>query len=305
MHSQTILALLASAATLVSSSPLVRRATCPPVDNNNSTLVSQGLDGNFVLCIYESAGRCTYFSNGGFSSGGSVCPDRILNGDDGDDNDVTATCPETDDTGSALLSSAVEDGEVVCYYEKAGFCSYFTNGGFSSGSSDCPDSAISKKKNKVKARETEAAVEKRAASCPEVDNNGSPLLSSGPASDPRNGIRCVYQQARTCIYFSNGSFSSGSSVCPTSISNNNNFKVREANAAPGPVPAPLPKTEDNAVEKRASCPAVDNNGSPLLSSRRVSDPPRGIRCVYKQARFCTYFSNGSFSSGSSICPTSI
>ncbi|KAG7453074.1 uncharacterized protein BT62DRAFT_999108 [Guyanagaster necrorhizus] len=115
-----------------------------------------------------------------------------------------------------------------------------------------------------------------AATCPARDNDGSPLLSS---SNDGSFVTCVYQAARTCIYFENGDFSSGSSVCPSSI------PARRA-----------------LVERDAVCSATDDNGSPLLSS---SDDGNFVTCVYRDAGTCTYFENGSFSSGSSVCPDSI
>jgi hypothetical protein len=178
MHFSTLIATAVSAAALASASPLAPRAvTCPAVDNDGSPLLSQGLNGNFVVCAYQAARRCEYFSNGSFSSGSSVCPSSI--GPSATGHWVRAAAldplPEAAAEAEAAPEPAPETGDHHHHQE-----------------------------------------EKR-ASCPPTDNNGSPLLSTGIVADPPNGIRCVYRAARTCTYFSNGSFSSGSSVCPSSI----------------------------------------------------------------------------------------
>lgn len=50
---------------------------CPPTDNAGSPLTNTGTDGSFIVCQYQTAGQCEYFSDGSFSSGGSTCPNKI------------------------------------------------------------------------------------------------------------------------------------------------------------------------------------------------------------------------------------
>ncbi|KAJ7088070.1 hypothetical protein B0H15DRAFT_931117 [Mycena belliarum] len=47
---------------------------CPPTDKEGTALTGSGLTPDFVTCNYSGAGSCTYFSDGGFSSGSSECP---------------------------------------------------------------------------------------------------------------------------------------------------------------------------------------------------------------------------------------
>ncbi|KAF9013760.1 hypothetical protein BDZ89DRAFT_1142452 [Hymenopellis radicata] len=128
-----------------------------------------------------------------------------------------------------------------------------------------------------------------ALNCPAADKTGSPLSSVGTTSD--GFVSCSYPQARTCTYFSNGGFSSGSSDCPDQLSGWAAKRVRRAGTA--------------------SCPIVDNAGSDLESS--TIDDEGFLACGYATS-FCTYFlnggfssgsSNGNFDSGSSLCPSSI
>ncbi|KAJ6525123.1 hypothetical protein B0H19DRAFT_1276215 [Mycena capillaripes] len=198
-----------------------------------------------------------------------------------------ARCPAKDDNGSPLLSTSVTaDGFVACNYQAAGHCEYFTPGGqFSSGSSVCPDSITP-----GSARSTEGSTlsARALARCPARDDNGSPLLSTSVTSD--GFVACNYQAAGHCEYFTpGGQFSSGSSVCPDSIT-----------------PGSARSTEDSTLSTRAlaRCPARDDNGSPLLSTNVTSDG--FVACNYQAAGHCEYFTpGGQFSSGSSVCPDSI
>ncbi|KAF9037409.1 hypothetical protein BDZ89DRAFT_1061568 [Hymenopellis radicata] len=246
--------------------------SCPPRDNAGSPLLSTGMDGSFIVCVYQVARTCEYFSNGGFSSGSSDCPSSISRREvEVEARAAAVSCPPRDNAGSPLLSTGTDGGFIVCVYQVARTCEYFSNGGFSSGSSDCPSS--------ISRREVEVEARAAAVSCPPRDNAGSPLLSTGTDG---GFIVCVYQVARTCEYFSNGGFSSGSSDCPSSISRR--------------------EVEVEARAAAVSCPPRDNAGSPLLSTGTDGS---FIVCVYQVARTCEYFSNGGFSSGSSDCPSSI
>ncbi|KAK0210198.1 hypothetical protein DFS33DRAFT_1378185 [Desarmillaria ectypa] len=176
-------------------------ATCPARDNNDSPLLHSSNDGNFVTCVYQAARTCTYFENGGFSSGSSVCPGSIPARRALAERARDAVCSATDDNSSPLLRSSNDGNFVTCVYHDAGTCTYFENGSFSSGSSVCPDSIS-------------AAVAVAAATCFPRDNDGGALLST---SNDGNFVSCHYADAGLCTYFENGGFSSGSSVCPSSI----------------------------------------------------------------------------------------
>ncbi|KAK0227874.1 hypothetical protein IW262DRAFT_1479002 [Armillaria fumosa] len=121
-------------------------ATCPSRDNDGSPLLSSSNDGNFVTCVYQAARTCTYFENGGFSSGSSVCPSSIPARRAVVERATTAaTCPPRDNDGGRLLSTSNDGNFVSCDYADAGLCTYFENGGFSSGSSVCPSSIPAKR----------------------------------------------------------------------------------------------------------------------------------------------------------------
>jgi len=130
-------------------------AQCVATDAAGSPLQSNSATNDgFVSCRYQKAGTCEYFSPGGqFSSGSSTCPDGITpagsssssgtnNVSKGSTPSNLAQCVAKDDAGSTLRSSSTtDDGFVMCKYQTAGTCEYFSPGGqFSSGSSTCPDS---------------------------------------------------------------------------------------------------------------------------------------------------------------------
>ncbi|KAK0185929.1 hypothetical protein F5146DRAFT_1143499 [Armillaria mellea] len=175
-------------------------ATCPARDNDGSPLLRSSNDGNFVTCVYQAARICTYFEDGSFSSGSSVCPTSIPARRALVERTANAVCSATDNDGSSLLHTSNDGDFVTCVYHDAGTCTYFENGGFSSGSSVCPDSI--------------SAAAAPAATCPPRDNDGGALLKT---SNDGNSVSCQYVDAGLCTYFENGGFSSGSSVCPSSI----------------------------------------------------------------------------------------
>ncbi|KAK0492190.1 hypothetical protein EDD18DRAFT_523397 [Armillaria luteobubalina] len=174
-------------------------ATCPARDNDGSPLLRSSNDGNFVTCVYQAARICTYFEDGSFSSGSSVCPGSIPARRALVERAVDVVCSATDDNGSSLLHTSNDGNFVTCVYPDAGTCTYFENGSFSSGSSVCPDSI---------------SAPVATATCPPKDNDGGALLKT---SNDGNFVSCQYADAGLCTYFENGGFSSGSSVCPSSI----------------------------------------------------------------------------------------
>ncbi|KAF8916594.1 hypothetical protein CPB85DRAFT_1431909 [Mucidula mucida] len=241
---------------------------CPAADKTGSPLSSAGITSDgFVSCRYTQARTCTYFSNGGISSGSSDCPDQ-LSGWAVRREAGTASCPIVDNAGSELQSSTIDDdGFLACGYATS-FCTYFLNGGFSSGSSVCPSSADV----------VDTPPSSTPGVCPPTDNSGGALIEEGTLG---TFISCEYETS-FCTYFTNGNFDSGSSLCPSSIGSTPVRRRRSASTA--------------------SCPVVDNAGSELQSS--TIDDDGFLACGYATS-FCTYFRvNGGFSSGSSVCPAS-
>ncbi|KAF7362191.1 RmlC-like cupin [Mycena venus] len=54
--------------------------------------------------------------------------------------------------------------------------------------------------------------------CPDKDKDNTPLTASSPFNDEGNTFAsCTYPSAGLCAYFSDGSFSSGSSTCPAGL----------------------------------------------------------------------------------------
>ncbi|KAJ7150099.1 hypothetical protein C8R43DRAFT_1107490 [Mycena crocata] len=219
--------------TLVARAP----ARCVARDDNGGALLSSSISSDgFVVCNYRNAGRCEYFTpSGAFSSGSSVCPDSITSGSRSAESARTtvesklaarapARCVARDDNGGALLSNSISsDGFVVCNYRNAGRCEYFTpSGAFSSGSSVCPDSITSGSRSAESARSIEEPklIARAPARCAARDDNGGALLSSSITA--QGFVACQYQNAGRCEYFNpSGQFSSGSSVCPDSITPGN------------------------------------------------------------------------------------
>ncbi|CAL1698938.1 unnamed protein product [Somion occarium] len=212
---------------------------CAPKDNYGGALIREDppKDG-FVTCQYQQGGTCTYFANGGsFSSGSSVCPKSVPgqsgqsgNGqvNNGQNNGLPTPklCAAKDNRGSPLTAeSGVDNGLVTCTYPQAGFCTYVAQGGsFSSGSSVCPKS-IPGSGGAGDGLPTPKL-------CAAKDNRGSPLTAE---SGVDNGlVTCTYPQAGFCTYFAQGgSFSSGSSVCPTSIPGQSKGNVNAVSGALG------------------------------------------------------------------------
>ncbi|KAJ7150100.1 hypothetical protein C8R43DRAFT_1107491 [Mycena crocata] len=198
-----------------------------------------------------------------------------------------ARCVARDDNGGALLSSSItSDGFVACNYQNAGHCEYFTPGGqFSSGSSVCPDSITPGSKRSIEAPKLSARAPAR---CVARDDNGGALLSSSITSD--GFVACNYQNAGHCEYFTpGGQFSSGSSVCPDSITPGSKRSIE------------APKLSARAP---ARCVARDDNGGALLSSSITSDG--FVACNYQNAGHCEYFTpGGQFSSGRAFAQTQL
>ncbi|KAF7323574.1 hypothetical protein MKEN_00577700 [Mycena kentingensis (nom. inval.)] len=259
-----------------------QQAQCPPTDVSGGILLDSGsIGGGLVQCQYETAWKCQYFER--LSAPHCLLLHTL-------DNQLPVRAfrhgrrlPPTDNNGGKLLGSTKDAGGfLTCQYEQAKVCKYFGgNGNFSSGNSVCPANAAPTAIGSAPTVTGSAPASSPSgtnAVCPPTDNNGGKLLSS--TGGGKDFLTCQYAQAGVCMYFGgSGSFSSGSSVCPAKA---------DAGSAP--------PSGSSAV-----CPPTDNNGGQLLSSTGGGND--FLTCQYEQAGVCTYFGgNGSFSSGSSVCP---
>ncbi|KAJ7866150.1 hypothetical protein B0H13DRAFT_1073045 [Mycena leptocephala] len=137
---------------------------------------------------------------------------------------------------------------------------------------------------------------KRNVNCAAVDDDGSAL--TGSSADSTNSFAtCIYKDAGECTYFfSDGSFSSGSSTCPQGlpqVAASSNSDSSASNSA-----------SNGAISSTITCPPVDKDGTPLTASSSFNeDGNEFAQCTYKDAGPCAFFfADGSFSSGSSTCP---
>ncbi|KAF7344997.1 hypothetical protein MVEN_01662500 [Mycena venus] len=114
-------------------------------------------------------------------------------------------CASEDLAHSSLISAGRNGGFLTCTYSQAGLCAYSEDGFFSVGSSTCPDT-LPANQNDIHAASSTI--------CPQTDDGGSNLIGSGVSGKFKT---CTYAAAGVCTYFSDGSFSSGGSVCPDTI----------------------------------------------------------------------------------------
>ncbi|KAJ6542865.1 hypothetical protein B0H19DRAFT_1310900 [Mycena capillaripes] len=112
-------------------------------------------------------------------------------------------CALEDDASSALIGAGKSGAFRTCTYSQAGQCAYSEDGYFSSGDSTCP--------NTLSAATSQSDIQ---TICPKTDNGGSNLTGSGVSGEFKT---CTYSNAGVCIYFSDGLFSSGGSICPETI----------------------------------------------------------------------------------------
>ncbi|KAJ7291547.1 hypothetical protein C8J57DRAFT_1587861 [Mycena rebaudengoi] len=332
--SDTFLLMTMAAATTLAQPGQIAR--CAAADDKGGALIKSRLEpnGQFVDCFYTIAGLCAYFAfQGTFSSGSSICPDSIgsapvdhlvrvgLDGLTYTPSSISAAVGDTvtfefHPNNHTVTQSSFEKPCVPLETRlgfKSGFQPVATNAntfpkfqitindtqpiwGYCGQKDHCSSGmvfAINAVENgpnnfaafQARAKATATAPGTVSSQCVAKDDNGGSLLSSSVG--PVGFVTCKYSNAGTCKYFDNdGSFSSGSSVCPDRI-----------NASTGSAPPPQ-------NTKTAQCVAKDDNGGSLLSS---SVGPVGfVTCKYSNAGTCKYFDNdGSFSSGSSVCPDSI
>ncbi|KAJ7019695.1 hypothetical protein C8F04DRAFT_328803 [Mycena alexandri] len=105
--------------------------------------MTSGQSGGYLTCIYPEAGQCTYFADGNFSIGTSLCPSVLSSATNQSHLSGSSTiCPATDATGGKLIDSGVSGKFKTCTYGDAGICTYFSDGFFSSGTSSCPDTIM-------------------------------------------------------------------------------------------------------------------------------------------------------------------
>ncbi|KAJ7067581.1 hypothetical protein C8F01DRAFT_1228192 [Mycena amicta] len=141
---------------------------------------------------------------------------------------------------------------------------------------------------------------KRAVNCASTDKDGTGLTGSSATSDEAGNALdvCSYTSAGACTYFTDGSFSSGSSTCPKGVAQN------AAASSSDQQQSTSQQQQAGSISSAVNCPATDKGGSSLTSSSPSKDEAGNalVNCDYTSAGSCTYFTDGSFSSGSSQCP---
>ncbi|KAJ7648459.1 hypothetical protein B0H17DRAFT_435406 [Mycena rosella] len=180
------------------------------------------------------------------------------------------------------MISVTNDSFVACQYGAAGNCEYFSPGGqFSAGSSACPDSI------------TPGAASSGSpdlAQCVATDDLGSAFQGISATGPGEGFVTCQYEAAGSCVYFTGGQFSAGSSTCPDSITPASSSGANDGLTESGP--------------SLAKCAESDDAGSVLQSSGTTNHG--FVTCQYQNAGNCEYLTpGGEFSGGSSTCPDSI
>ncbi|KAJ7222125.1 hypothetical protein GGX14DRAFT_662678 [Mycena pura] len=248
-----------------------------------------------------------------------------------------ARCLEKDDAGGMLLHHSKTrnmDGDfVVCRYKKAGLCEYFTPvqwgvfvrrehlprfhqagrrappaSGHGQQQRRTPQGPLHCPFNAVPLTLTLTGRGANLATCVPEDDDGGKLLGSDTVQDDGDLlVQCTYEKAGACAYFAAiGESSSGSSVCPDSITppalpgsdGSDNDSSGADNSATGSAPG--------STSSLATCPPTDGAGSPLTGSSAASNSADStVACHYQAAGQCVYFASGAFSPGSSDCPDSI
>ncbi|KAF7338704.1 RmlC-like cupin [Mycena sanguinolenta] len=82
------------------------------------------------------------------------------------------------------------------------------------------------------------------------------------------------------------------------------FAINAVESSPNNFAAFLHLAETSGISSSVKCPPKDKTGSPLTASSTTTDEAGNVfaTCTYTTAGVCTFFSDGSFSSGSSDCP---
>ncbi|KAK7042486.1 hypothetical protein R3P38DRAFT_317901 [Favolaschia claudopus] len=145
--------------------------------------------------------------------------------------------------------------------------------------------------------------------CPSVDDDTSPLLGSG-ADQAQSLALCYYQEARNCKYFTDGSFSSGSSVCPDGLPQDPELFTGGSSDSTSSDSDSTSSNGEIGISffDGVTCASTDEAGSELTAAKFVADNSGNefAQCTYETAGVCAFFfADGSFSSGSSECPEGV
>ncbi|KAJ7600022.1 hypothetical protein C8J56DRAFT_909406 [Mycena floridula] len=94
--------------TLLSLVTLAQADTnCAATDDEGTPLLDKGVDGTFFTCTYKGARLCTYFSDGSFSSGASICPPGLPQDTSGSGSTSSSSAaPQTSATSAIVQTSA-------------------------------------------------------------------------------------------------------------------------------------------------------------------------------------------------------
>ncbi|KAJ7657782.1 hypothetical protein DFH06DRAFT_1297774 [Mycena polygramma] len=188
----------------------------PSHEGLNVTLPPNPSGSDFIPCTYGKAlSSCDYFTNGSLRAQdntlGSYCPSTI---NPAHLNSTGFTCMFADTKGTSLFGSSVTTKqELACTYNKSlpYMCTYDTSDPntrkfFVSHHIDPYSITLSE------------LIETRSM-CLQADNAGGNLTSASITSRANDTMACTYDNHNMCTYvISNGTFNSGPSACPQSIS---------------------------------------------------------------------------------------
>ncbi|KAJ6620425.1 hypothetical protein B0H10DRAFT_2215951 [Mycena sp. CBHHK59/15] len=203
------------------TSATITNFLCLAFDDN----LSAGKDGSpltsafnstgVLICNFQDNNMCTYSqSNGASDSNPGDCP-KSANPVGFSSNGFS--CLTVDIPGSPLIGTSLTTaGDLACSYADGNLCTYL-DGGFDSGSSDCPTSLSGSGNGSVSTSTSSSGSGLSGIiMCLQQDNAGSNLISAEVTPDSL--FSCHYADGNTCMYFgANGEFNSGSSTCPPSI----------------------------------------------------------------------------------------
>nr|GAT48316.1 predicted protein [Mycena chlorophos] len=267
---------------------------CPARDTAGHTLdqAHQGTYAFAVSCQYEGGGICYYKKTGQFSTGPSTCPTTISQSQSTSHSALSSAsnsngCPAKDASGTALTKTL--NGHITfalaCQYGSSEMCYYDKTGKRTAGATSCPSSVSAGTANNSAAyKSSSLATESQTSysssiSCPATDTANGALLSLETTT--AGFIDCTYTSGGCQYFASNGTYLTGTSFCPLTISGH----------------------VSTQVSATTQCPTTDSAGSPLTSSGHVQTG--FVLCSYVKSGDCEYFSNGTYANGASQCPSAI
>ncbi|KAF7320782.1 hypothetical protein HMN09_00164500 [Mycena chlorophos] len=270
---------------------------CPARDSAGHTLdqARQGTYAFAVSCRYEGGGICYYKKTGQFSTGPSTCPTTISPSQSTSHSVLSSVsnsngCPAKDASGTALTKTL--NGHITfalaCQYGSSEMCYYDKTGKRTAGAASCPssvsagtanNSAAYKSSSSLAAQSQTSSSSSSSISCPATDTANGALLSLETTTD--GFVDCTYTSGGCHYFASNGTYLTGTSFCPLTISGH----------------------VSTQVSATTQCPTTDSAGSQLTSSGHVQTG--FVLCSYAKSGDCEYFSNGTYANGASQCPSAI